>query len=328
VPRISICIPSYNSVRFLAEAIESALAQDYPDLEVVVCDNASTDGTPELCARYSDARLRVCRFEELVGQAANWNRCLELARGELVLLLHADDVLRRTFVSEAVHVLDANPAAAMVHCTAEHVDAEGGHLHLQRVWRQSGVYPGRDLARRLLLEGCIVNPAGVLVRKSAYAAVGPFTDAVVWGVDWHMWTRLALHGDVAYLAEPLALYREHGQSGTSGVMTSARNGSDELWMMNDLFRRIPPAHRELSSLHGEAMRGIAHRTWCFAEQMCREGFPRAARAQLRRAVQLRPSLLLDRRVPTLWLATYLGYHWFERAHQLRRRLSGTAAGNS
>ena len=328
MPRVSICIPSYNSVRFLAEAIDSALAQDYPDLEVVVCDNASNDGTPELCARYSDARLRVCRFEQLVGQAPNWNRCLDLARGELVLLLHADDVLRPSFVSEAVRMLDEHPAAAMVHCTAEHVDADGGHLHLQRVWRQSGVYPGRDLARRLLLEGCIVNPAGVLVRKSAYAAVGKCTEAVVRGVDWHMWTRLALHGDVAYLAEPLALYREHGQSGTSGVMTSARNGSDEVWMMNDLFRSIPPEHQELLSLRPEAMRGIAHRTWCFAEQMCRDGFPQAARAQLRRAVQLRPSLLLDRRVPTLWAATYLGYHWFERAHRLRRRLAGSALGNS
>lgn len=320
--RVSVCIPTYNTARFLPATIESVLAQTYADFELVVCDNASTDATPELCARYDDSRLRIVRFEELVGQAANWNRCVELAQGELVILLHADDLLQPEYLERAVAALDATPKAAWLFCGAEHVDVDVRHLRFQRAYPEGRHVPGRELARRLLLEGCLINPAGVLVRRSAYAAVGRFTEAIVWGVDWHMWTRLALHGDAVYLAEPLAQYRIHGQSGTSGVMATARNGKDEVWMMNDLFRLLPPDCAELQALRGQVFREVAHRTWCFAEEMCQTGFPQAARAQLRRAASIRPALWLDPKFWALGAATFVGYDRFARLHRWK---AGAAA---
>ena len=315
VHRVSICIPTYNSARFLPAAVESVLAQTYHNFELVVCDNASTDATPEICGRYQDPRLRTVRFEELVGQAANWNRCVELARGELVILLHADDMLRPEYLERAVSLLDAEPEAGWLFCGAEHVDADGRPLRFQRAYPESRSVPGRELARRLLLEGCLINPAGVLVRRGLYETVGRFTEAIVWGVDWHMWARLALEADAVYLGEPQALYRIHGQSGTSGVMATARNGKDEVWMMNDLFSLLPPDAADLRALRPQAFRGIAHRTWCFAEEMCQTGFPQAARAQLRRAASIRPPLLLDPKFWALWAATFVGYERFARLHQ-------------
>ena len=82
----------------------------------------------------------------------------------------------------------------------------------------------------------MINPAGVIVRREAYDSVGRFTDQVVWGVDWHMWIRIAMRWPVGYVDEPLARYRQHTASGTSGVMTSARNGRDERWVIDDVFR--------------------------------------------------------------------------------------------
>lgn len=321
--KISVCIPTYNTAPYLAAAIESVLSQSFPDFELVVCDNASTDATPELCGRYQDSRLRYVRFEKLLGQAANWNRCLELATGEWVILLHADDMLHPHYLERAINALDAAPDAVWLFCCAEHVDAVGRHLRLQSAYAESRCVPGQDLARRLLLEGCLINPAGVLARRSAYEAVGRFTEAIVWGVDWHMWVRLALHGNAVYLAEPLAQYRIHGQSGTSGVMATARNGKDEVWMMNDLFRLIPADCSELHPLRSKVTRGIAHRTWCFAEEMCATGFPAAARAQLRSAFRTRPTIAGEARFWLLWAATYCGYQWFRRAHMLRKRMSPT-----
>lgn len=315
MPKVSVCIPSYNSSRFLGQTIESVLAQRYSDYELVILDNASTDGTPELCSRYTDPRIRYLRFEELVGQAANWNRCLDHATGELVILLHSDDMLQPTYLERAVAYLEQVPEASYLFCCAQHVDAEGRPLHLQSAYAEDQRVPGRELARRLLLEGCLVNPAGVLARRSAYEAVGRFTEEIVWGVDWHMWVRLALQGDVLYLAEPLSEYRQHGQSGTTGVMATARNGKDEVWMMEDLFQGLPSDATELHSLRGEATRGIAHRTWCFAEEMCQTGFPKPARAQLRRAASIRPTFVLEPKFWTLWLATYLGYEQFARLHR-------------
>jgi len=319
--RVSVCIPTYNSGGFLAETIESVLAQTFGAFELVICDNASTDGTPELCARYDDPRIRYVRFEQLVGQAANWNRCLELARAELVILLHGDDLLTPEYLERAVGTMDANPEVRLLFCCAQHVDVQGQPLHVQAAFDADCVQDGSVLARKLLLKGCVINPAGVLVRKSAFEAVGRFTEAIVWGVDWHMWVRLALHGPFAYLAAPLTRYRIHGASGTTGVMASARNVRDEQWMFDDLYSRFTPEELHALPARAEVNRGIVHRTWCFAEELCRTGFPKAARAQLRSAHGLAPSSLLQGRFWALWAATYLGYDAFSRIHRWKRGLT-------
>jgi glycosyltransferase involved in cell wall biosynthesis len=319
--KVSVCIPTYNSGRFLRETIDSALAQSYADFELVVCDNTSTDETEELCRSIADPRFRYERFEEHVGQAANWNRCLELARGELIILLHGDDLLVPDYLTKAVAVFEQHPEVGLLFCCAQHIDVNGHPLQLQDPFPEDQVAKGDILVRELMLKGCVVNPAGVLVRRSAYEAVGKFTEAIVWGVDWHMWVRLALHAPFAYLAEPLSRYRIHGASGTSGVMATARNVRDERWMFEDLYRQFGNA----GSLPDRAAvnRGLVHRTWCFAEELCRTGFSAPARAQLRNALAVQPSAMFEGKFWTLWIATYLGYDAFSRLHRWKRSVLGS-----
>jgi glycosyltransferase involved in cell wall biosynthesis len=318
-PRVSICIPTYNSSQYLAEAIDSALAQECVDFELIICDNASTDGTPELCQKYPDPRVCYVRFNELVGQATNWNRCLDLAAGEYVVLLHADDCLKPSFLTRALAVLDSHPEVGLVHCAVQHIDQSGSPLQVQKLYDKDRVDSGEVLFNRLVLDGCVVNPAGVMVRRSAYDAVGGFTEKIVWGVDWHMWMRIALHSKVAYLADALALYRQHPQSGTSGVMATARNATDEMWMLDDIFKAFP--HQAATDdLYEQGRRQSAHRTWCFAEELCRLGFQSAARAQLRQTIRVHTGMLFSSRVWTLWVATYFGYGWFERAHGWKKQV--------
>jgi glycosyltransferase involved in cell wall biosynthesis len=318
VPQVSVCIPAHNAAVYLPRAIDSALAQDYDDFELIVLDNASTDGTRAVCDGYDDPRFRY-EFEAEPGQSIAWNRCLDLAGGKYVILLHADDELRPQFLSRAVELMDQNEDVDLVHCAAQHVDEEGAPLQLQAPFDTDLLDREGVVLRRLLLKGCIINPAGVIVRRSAYEAVGRFTDRVVWGVDWHMWIRVAMLGAVGYLAEPLSLYREHTTSGTSGVMASARNGQDERWVIDDVFRIIRVHRPELDGLHRAAIRGVAERTWWMAELMCQEGEMGASRAGLRRAVGMRPGLLAKPRTWALLAATYLGYDSFERARGLKRR---------
>jgi glycosyltransferase involved in cell wall biosynthesis len=318
VPAVSVCIPARNSAAYLAPAIDSVLAQEHHDFELVVVDNASTDETAAICARYDDPRFRVARFEESVGQAANWNRCLDLATADYVVLLHSDDELRPGFLKQAVQMLEANQDVGLVHCTVQHIDEAGSDLELQRVAENDFVDRNDAILRRLLLGGCLINVAGVMVRKDAYERVGRFTERVVWGVDWHMWIRLAMERPVGYLAEPLARYREHTQSGTSGVLTSVTNAGDERWVIDDVFRIAESRRPDLTHLHREARRGVAERTWWWAELMCKEGEPRAARKGLRKAIAMRPSLLAQPRTAALFAATFLGYDSFQRARGWRR----------
>jgi glycosyltransferase involved in cell wall biosynthesis len=326
VPKVSVCIPTYNTAKYLPEAIESALKQEYADFELVVCDNASTDGTPELCQRYADPRLRYVRHEQLVGQAENWNRCLDLARGDYVILLHADDVLLPPFLSRAAEVMGRDAAVGLVHCAVQHIDPDGAPMCVHRLYDEDRIDPGEVRFRQLLEQGCLINPAGVLVRRTIYEAVGRFTTEIVWGVDWHMWLRASLRGPVGYLAEPLALYRQHPHSGTSGVMATGRTGPDELWAMEDVFRGIPAARKDLLALRRRARARVAHRTWCHAEAMCRAGFPAAARVGIRKAVAIHAPILLRPSVWGLLAATYVGYGWFERIRGWKRALTLSPAG--
>lgn len=319
--KVSVCIPTYNTARYIGETIESVLRQTFDDYELVVCDNASIDGTEEICRKFDDPRFRYEKFDEFIGQAENWNRALGLASGELVILLHSDDVLLPEFLEKAVAVFDENEDVGMVHCAVRHVDENGNPLTVQQLYAQDFVDREEKLLKKLLLEGCVVSPAGVLVKRKVYEAVGDFTDKIVWGVDPHMWTRIALKFPVAYLAEPLALYRVHTSSGTAGVMKTARNGSDEVWMMEDIFRLIPENRADLRDLHDEAIRQVAHRTWCHAEELCRRGDMQATRAGIRRAISINRAMLFETRVSTLWLASFLGYEWFRKIHSIKHKLA-------
>jgi glycosyltransferase involved in cell wall biosynthesis len=315
-------VPSFNAAPYLGAAIESVLRQSFEDFELVISDDASDDATPEVCAAFTDSRLRVVRSEQRLGQAGNWNRCVELATGEYVILLHADDELEPEYLARAVGTLDDHHDVGLVHCAAQHIDTAGHPLTVQSPLDRDTIDREDVILRRLLLDGCLINPAGVLVRRRVYDEVGPFTDQIVWGVDWHMWIRIALRVPVAYLAEPLSLYRQHGQSGTSGVMKSGRNATDETWAANDLFALIERIRPDLVGLKPAVLRGIAHRTWCFAEMMCEQGDMPAARIGLRNAVRIWPGIARQARFWGLWIATYTGYRWFALAHERRRQIAG------
>jgi glycosyltransferase involved in cell wall biosynthesis len=318
--KVSVCVPSYNAGRFLPAAIESVLSQTFTDFELIVSDDASDDDTVEVCTRYVDARLKIARSEERLGQSGNWNRCLELATAPYVILLHADDELCPGYLERAVAMLDSNPDVGLVHCAVEHIDEAGKSLSLQRLFERDTIDRDGVTLRRLVLDGCVISPAGVMVRRSVYAQAGPFTDMIVWGVDWHMWIRISLEWPVGYVSDTLARYREHDQSGTTAVMASGRNARDETWAIEDLFARICLARPEFYELKPLAIRGVAHRTWCAAERMCELGDMAAARAGLRNAVRMWPGMIFQPKVWALWAASYTNYRWFAAAHSRKDRV--------
>ncbi len=326
-PKVSVVIPSYNSAAYLGETIESVLAQQYDDYELIVCDNASSDGTSAVIASKKHPRLDHRRFEEYVGQAANWNRCLDLARGEYVVLLHADDMIAPLFLSRAARILDDHPEVGLVHCAVQHVNQQGQPLLVQQLYSEDRISSGAELFRKLLFEGCVVNPAGVMVRRCVYEQVGRFTEEIVWGVDWHMWLRIALSTGAAYLSAPLSKYRQHPLSGTAGVMATARNGVDERWIVEDIFAHMHATSPDTRVLRSRALRQVAHRTWCSAEEMCRRRAMRPARRGLLNAIRTHPRMLLEPRVAGLWLATFLGYRWFMAFRALRAWILGLPPDN-
>lgn len=118
-PQVSVLVPVYNRAYCIEQALASALEQTFGDLEVVVVDNCSTDGSWELIQRAasSDARVRAFRNDSNIGPVRNWLRCVREARGELVKIIWSDDLLHREFLAEAVPLM-ANAAVGFVYSPA------------------------------------------------------------------------------------------------------------------------------------------------------------------------------------------------------------------
>lgn len=123
---VTIAIPTYNSAdRYLTSAIESALSQDYRNLEIIISDNASTDHTSEVVHTFDDERLRYVRHAVGLGPNGNFNYCVDAAKGDYMLLLHDDDLIDEDFVSSCVEMIDAAGNPSFVRTGTRIIDADG-----------------------------------------------------------------------------------------------------------------------------------------------------------------------------------------------------------
>ncbi|WP_214401530.1 glycosyltransferase family 2 protein [Pseudonocardia lacus] len=128
-PRLSIGLPVYNGEEYLAEALDSLLGQTYRDFELIISDNASTDGTADLCRHYAaDPRIRYLRQPRNIGCAGNHNVVFEVARGELFKWASDDDLYGRDLLRRCIAVLDENPHVVAVHSWTATIDGQTGEL--------------------------------------------------------------------------------------------------------------------------------------------------------------------------------------------------------
>ena len=146
---VSILIPTHNREEFLAEAIESVLAQDYPALELLVLDDGSTDGTPEIAERYARSHPSAFRWtrHENMGQARTLNRGFELARGELLGYLSDDDALVPGAVTAVAGALIEDPEAVVAYPAWHYVDEQGEIVDTYTPIEYSVVDSGKPAAR-------------------------------------------------------------------------------------------------------------------------------------------------------------------------------------
>ncbi|GAB2589689.1 glycosyltransferase [Microlunatus antarcticus] len=291
-PRWSVMIPVHDCAGYLALALPEVLAQlgDRDDAEVVVVDDASTDDPGAVVARLGQGRVQYRPNPGHLGAIGTFNRCLTLAQGELVHLLHGDDTVLPGFYPATEAAL-ADPAAVAAVCRVRDVDADGGPLHTTRSYRHgTGVWC--DALESLALSNRVRAP-GVVVRRSAYEAVGGFRTDLPHAADWDMWTRLAAHGPVVFVDEVLACYRRHAASDTSTRVRSGANVRERVTVVGVVLGYLPPARRAPLARRAYAYAAVfAART---ALQQVRAGrLPGAAR-QLREA--LRCLALIPRGLP-------------------------------
>jgi hypothetical protein len=236
---VSVCIPTRNHAAFLADAVNSALAQAVAGLEVVVCDDASTDGTTQVLGAIRDDRLRVLRYERRVGVAAARNTCLGSARGRYVAWLDADDVYLDGSLGRHLALLDAHPDVGVAHAGFQLMDEQGRPLPGWPAPAPRGAVTASRVAFRQMITSNTMTTSTVVGRRAVFDQVGGFAGNLGrCGSDWHMWLRIAAVADVGYVAEPAARYRQHTQTITRGATRRERLASDRA-VVADVLRRHP-----------------------------------------------------------------------------------------
>jgi glycosyltransferase involved in cell wall biosynthesis len=202
---VSVVTPSYNQARFLEETIRSVLVQDYPDIEYIIIDGGSTDGSVEIIRRYQD-RLAAWVSEPDRGQTDAINKGFALAHGEILAWLNSDDTYEPGAVAEAVAFLKSHPEVGLVYGDANFINENGQVI---------GRFPAAQTSYTKLRRGYVHIPQqSAFFRAALWREVGPLDVSFYFAMDYDLWVRLAAKAPLVYVPRLWANFRLHGNAKT------------------------------------------------------------------------------------------------------------------
>jgi len=235
---VTVAIPTYNAAAFIEQTVESARAQTIPEIEILVVDNNSGDTTAQLVERVAQAddRVRLVRNAQNIGMTPNFNRCLELATGEYVKFLCADDLLEPGCVERMLAELRVRPETSLIASARRLIGDRGESLGVARFSSRDESVPGRRAIAQCFFRGnSIGEPTAVMFRKDQ--ATRGFTAGYDQAMDLEMWFHLLEKGDLAFIAEPLCAVRRHRQQQTVRNLRAGRVVIDKQQLFRDYSRK-------------------------------------------------------------------------------------------
>ena len=244
-PLVSVFLPTFNQENFVAEAIESALDQDYSNLQIVVGDDCSTDGTWPIVQEYVARHPHIItayRNSRNLGITANFNELLRHCEGELVAFLAGDDIFLPGKIGAQVSLMQVHSDCCLCYHDVEVFDSDSGRV--LRKWNsgERGNSPAygssADVARELVVRGTSFMAAvGIMVKRSAIPSWG-FDQRIPVASDWLLWIEICALADGRVLYEPAALsrYRRHASNVTDTVGYAA---TDQLVTLALVEARYP-----------------------------------------------------------------------------------------
>ncbi len=271
-PRLSIILPAYNREALVARAIDSVLAQTFRDFELIVVDDASTDGTRAVLERYRDTpRVHLILSDENLGGAGARNLGIEAATGELVSFQDSDDVWLPHKLAAQVAALDANPGAGLCYCGS--VFSEGTQTYYipePMFARLDG-----DMSSEILRRNAISTQT-LVIRRADLDRAGHFDASLKRFQDWDLMIRVAQVTEFVFLPDPMVMIFATPGNISSIAGNDALSRGVILAKYDHLFRAFPE--------HGARNHYITGRIWQ------KLGEPAKARPHLATALKLRPSL--------------------------------------
>ena len=275
---VTIVTPSYNQADYLEQTIRSVLGQDYPRLEYIVIDGASTDNSVDIIKKHAD-RLAYWTSEKDSGQAEAINKGLARAKGEILAWLNSDDCYLPGTVSAVVRAFQENPDVVMVYGDMLAVDGNGQTINVLKY---------KQLSLADLLSFQIIGQPSVFFRRAALERAGWLDTSFHFMLDHHLWIRLAQQGRILHVPQVWSAARYH--AGAKNRARAAEFGR-EAFRVLDWAKRQPGLAETLSGVRRRAL-ASAHRY--DARYLLDGGQPASALGAWFRALSLHPPTALRR----------------------------------
>lgn len=237
-PIVSVCIPSYNSEKYIYFAIDSVLQQQYQNFELIITDDCSTDNTVKIILSYNDERIKFYQNKVNLGPEKNWNSLLNKAKGKYIKLLCDDDVLYPDCLIKQINVLEHpdNSTIIMVSCSRDIINEKGKKILVRQFPNVIGELQGAYAIKKNIRAGTnlIGEPTAVLFRKEVIKKIGFFDMTMPYVIDLEYWSRILLTGNLYVIPEPLCAFRVSNKSCSINLANSQH--VDMKLLINKLYK--------------------------------------------------------------------------------------------
>jgi glycosyltransferase involved in cell wall biosynthesis len=217
-PLVSVVICTYNGERYLEQTLESVLTQTHGNLEILIVDDGSTDGTPSLVAAFAANHPRIRPFFRTNhGLPAARNFAFENAKGDWIAIIDQDDLCYPSRLARQIEVSNENPSAALIFCNTHFIDENDRVIgdHLSKFSLPERFIP-KGLAGNLLLQvGCFIDSEAFFMKRDAALAIGRLDDSLCYACDYEYFVRAGFAVDFAYTSDVLAAWRIHADQATA-----------------------------------------------------------------------------------------------------------------
>lgn len=243
--KISIVVPSYNQSKFIGRTIDSVLDQKYKEVEVIVVDGGSRDGTVEILKKYGDKIKWISEKDK--GQTEAINKGMKMATGTIMAYLNSDDTYEPDALDKVAEYFDKNPKVMIVYGKGRHIDENDKYIN---------DYPTEKVNRNILRTKCPICQPTVFWRRELWEKIGDFDEKLNYAMDYQYWLRVVEKYDFYFIGEYLANTRLHEETKT--LSQKEKVAEEIINVHKNLFGRVDD--RWILNYIGEKY-GTDKKTW-------------------------------------------------------------------